>query len=279
MSRAKENQIQQYVSTICHIVAPNDSLTQVTREDASTEDDLINLDEDVESIGVKSSQTDYEDDLKDLVVSPIKPDFSCELSPATPNYEARFEEDLAEAMRRSLQDRKVYELNEPTHQSCKDKGKAKDPSFEPDQDQNWSDNEDFKDIVNKSVEKVEVWKTNGTVGGSSGSEAATPISVEDEDYHERVNDARHWETKATPKTLKNREFLPKSSFLAFESIASPAKTRERATSQNNKFTGPVTRTPNPEDNTVTVSSLRQKRRGRRDQHSYYDITPELHYLR
>lgn len=275
---------EQSESAVClvttHIVAPSNSLSQITQEDASTEGDLINLEEDVEAVSAKSSQTDYENELKDLVISPVKLDFSCELSPATPNYEARFEEDLAEAMRRSLQGSKVYELCEQTHQSYEGKGKGKDPSFEPDQDQFWSNDEDFKNTVNKSVEKVKGWQADDNVGSSgSGGDAATSVSGEDEDFYELINNVRQWETKATPKTLKNRELLPRSSFLAFENTLSPAKTRGRTNSQNKRLTGPVTRTPNTETNTVTVSSLRQKRRGRRDQRSYYDITPELQYLR
>jgi len=45
------------------------------------------------------------------------------------------------------------------------------------------------------------------------------------------------------------------------------------------YTEAVTRTPNADTGTVTVSALRRKRRGKRGQPSYFDITSELHYLR
>ena len=45
------------------------------------------------------------------------------------------------------------------------------------------------------------------------------------------------------------------------------------------YTEAVTRTPSPDANTVTVSSLPRRRRGRRGQLSYFDVTAELHYPR
>lgn len=189
---------------------------------------------------------------------------SCELSPATPNYEARFQEDLDEAIRRSL---KELEINETGYQSCTTKEQG---YCATDQQQVLSDNEDPGDMAHQSFEKV--------IGWNAGDD--NPVTSKGvKDYHKQINTDDQWEPKATPKTLKNREMLPKSSFLAFESTATPLKGHGRMKSQKNKATEPVTRTLNPETNTMTVSSLRQKRRDRRSQRSYYDITPELQYLR
>lgn len=161
--------------------------------------------------------------------------------------------------------------------------KERASGFATNEEQMLSDNEDLDDMICESVEKVMGWNIgdggDGDVEGKGKGKAVTPVSIDSEDYHERIDDARHWEAKATPKTLKNRESVPLSSFLAFQSSTSPEKGRERPRISKKISIGPVTRTPNLETNTVTVSSIRQKRRDRRSQRSYYDITPELQYLR
>lgn len=247
-----------------HFAASHNLQIQTTREDASTEGDLINFDEDDVSHGAPSSQTDYRSELQSLIIDPIDTKITCELSPATPNYEARFEEDLDEAIRRSLKD---LELNQISNQFCITKEQGFDVI---DQEQLLSDNEDLEDMVHKSVEKVTEWDA-----GDDNPVTSNGIK----EYHKQIDDAHQWEPKATPKTLKNRELLPKSSFLAFESVASPGKGQGRMKGQKSAFNEPVTRTLNQEIGTMTVSSLRQKRRDRRNQRSYYDITPELQYLR
>lgn len=72
---------------------------------------------------------------------------------------------------------------------------------------------------------------------------------------------------------------PTTSFLALSGGRQCREAVEKSQACGRSYSEAVTRTPNAEAGTVTVSSLPRKRRGKRGQASYFDITSELHYLR
>lgn len=70
--------------------------------------------------------------------------------------------------------------------------------------------------------------------------------------------------------------VPQSSVLALEGGVSQSK---KGKSVKSKPVEPVVRTFQEQKDTVRVSRIVQKRCGRNSRNSYYDITPEFHYLR
>lgn len=88
--------------------------------------------------------------------------------------------------------------------------------------------------------------------------------------------------KRTSEVLKhnclgNEEDLPQSSLLSLQHRTT-LKPQQTATTKKS-FAEAVSRTYDPITDTVKVSAIRQKRKGRGKQPSYYNITPELYYLR
>lgn len=70
--------------------------------------------------------------------------------------------------------------------------------------------------------------------------------------------------------------MPESSFLALSEGNTKSK---KGRPPPKKVVEPVVRTFNEQNNTVCVSEIREKRNGGHNRHSYFDITPELYYLR
>lgn len=132
-----------------------------------------------------------------------------------------------------------------------------------------SEDEDPRKLYELSVNKVNDWIV----------EPEVPIGSQSERVIRPADDSNDWEIKNTPKTVQNREMYPKSSFLTLQRNEVPKKEQARNKGNKNKLSQNVTRTLNPGTNTMTVSSLPQKSRGRRNQRSYVNITGELQYLR
>lgn len=133
-----------------------------------------------------------------------------------------------------------------------------------------SDGEEFQSLHKTGTNKVMGW---------DAGDRNTDTSFQVENQLHQEDDPNHWETKTTPKARKNREVIPKSSLLALQDAGTPDKAYERGNPQKKTFVEAVARTLNSETNTMTVSKLRRMRRGHKNQWSYFDITPELHYLR
>lgn len=120
-----------------------------------------------------------------------------------------------------------------------------------------SEGEDLQDLHKLSINKVQGWITGHKI---------TENTVEHSIIH-LADDPNDWEVKSTPKTLRNRELLPKSSLLALQPSELSDRGRAQPKESKKSITQTVTRTMDPETNNMTVSSLSQKRRGRRNQRS------------
>ena len=70
--------------------------------------------------------------------------------------------------------------------------------------------------------------------------------------------------------------MPESSFLALNEGNTKSK---KGRNPPQKVIEPIVRTFDEQNNTVCVSEIREKRNGGHSEHSYFDITPELCYLR
>lgn len=163
-----------------------------------------------------------------------------------------------------------------------------------------SEGEDAQELHKLSINKVEGWIADDKI---------TSNSIDGNVIHPADN-PNDWEVKSTPKTIRNRAALPRTSLLTLQhseptdKSSSPVKDKQkmepantattpvkgnkvivptnkgRAQGNGNKKTfAQVTRTFNPESDTVTVGNLPQRRRGRGNKTTYLDITRELHYRR
>lgn len=248
--------------------------------------DLINLDDDVTSVDFRSSVTTYQEDLKEVNPNQDFQHNHDERNSVALENDPHFQAELQEAIKRSLND----------IEGSKCTSESKDFN-NPSQEMLLSDDEDFDTLKRQSNAKVMMWDYDLKRYVTPSSPRTPPKQSIDED---------EWYTKATPKTMQNlqsrgfkafnagsRSFVdndaainkaenkakvPQSSILNLKDT-SVGKGRTRDNSNRRSYAETVARTANPEADTVTVSSVRKKRQGRGGRFSYYDITPELQYLR
>lgn len=109
--------------------------------------------------------------------------------------------------------------------------------------------------------------------GSSALRMDEP-GVKPEEAHLPTAKADPLQSMIPLKTKNTQEILPNSSFLALAQGQGKNVGKEKK-----QAVEPVIRTLNLKTNTMNVSHIKRKRQGTGKQHSYYNITPELHYLR
>jgi len=197
---------------------------------------------------------DSDDEFANAFSNAGSPVVSFELTPIRSTFDAGFEEQMEEAKRQSKEDQNLSKTVDATTND-------RTPCPEP-----LNGEEDEARVMMDSVNKVMLWDDGGEM-----ESLASGVNIKEKiDPPANMIDIQE---------KKNADEAPPNSILAFagKQKDSPVKTKGKKKSLINDE--PVTRVPNVEEGTMKVSSIKRKRQGRGNQHSYYDITSELHYLR
>jgi len=145
----------------------------------------------------------------------------------------------------------------------------------------WNDGSK-KLVVNHAAVHIPGEKSLNEIADESPSQPFPSATPESSEKPQTIQPFKNHPLKGMVPTepAKMFDYSPNLSFLGVSEIRRYGNLAEKENRGSSRlYAEAVTRTPNAETDTVTVSSLPRKRRGKRGQPSYFDITSELHYLR